>query len=295
MEFRQLEVFACVAEYKSFSKAAQALYLAQSTVSTHIKNLERELQKELFSRTTKKLRLTDDGRRFLTYVQRILETRDAALEELNSAEEQLLRLGASTIPSGYLLPRLLSSFHMLHPEVYYQIRQGNSEEILERVLDGTIDIGFIGNGQVPSQCVSTPFCKDEMILATPVSDHYLRLHRQGCTLERLLQEPIILREQGSGTQKEADRFLEDMHIDRSKLNVVAEINDLESIKRVIVAGMGVTISSRYVFSDLEAQGQALLYPLPSSVHRSFYIVYLKSRQLRSSHHALVRYILHASI
>ena len=91
MEFRQLEVFAAVAEQKSFSKAAEQLYLTQSTASSHVKNLEKELGKQLIFRTTKHLQLTEEGQRLLPYVKRILETRDAA--HVEQIRQQLTAMG----------------------------------------------------------------------------------------------------------------------------------------------------------------------------------------------------------
>ena len=293
MEIRQLEVFCAVAEQGSFSKAALSLGLSQSTVSTHIKNLEQELRRSLIRRTTKRLSLTEDGNRLLPYARRILESRDAALDELERTSEQLLHLGASTIPSGYLLPKLLGEFHALHPGVFYALRRGDSREIQELVLNGEVELGFVGSLPPAEHCVSIPFCRDSMVLATPVTEHYQRLRREACGLLRLLQEPIILREQGSGTQKAADEFLSAQGISREMLHPIAELNDPESIKQLIVAGMGVTIGSRFAFADLEAQGQAILYPLPAGVHRTFYITHLRSRTLKPVHRALIRYVLSA--
>lgn len=289
MEFRQLEVFAAVAEQMSFSKAAEQLYLTQSTASSHVKNLEKELGKQLIFRTTKHLQLTEEGQRLLPYVKRILETRDAALEELKGPTEELLHLGASTIPSGYLLPKLLGGFRRLHPNLYFSIKQGDSHEIQERVLDGSLEVGFVGSKSPSTYCVNLPFCTDQLVLVTPSTDHYLALRQRGCGYRELLREPIILRERGSGTQKAADRFLESVQIRREQLNPVAEINDLESIKQMIVGGMGVSICSRFAVADLEAQGQAILYPLPSDIRRCFYITYLKSRTLKPTLKALIQY------
>lgn len=289
MEFRQLEVFAAVAEQKSVSKAAEQLYLTQSTASSHLKNLERELGKQLIFRTTKHLQLTEEGQRLLPYARRILETRNAALKELQEPSEQLLHLGASTIPSGYLLPKILGGFRRLHPNFYFSIKQGDSREIQEQVLDGTLEVGFVGSECPSSHCVNLPFCTDQLVLVTPSTRHYLALRQQGCTYRDLLGEPIILRERGSGTQKAADQFLASIHVDPSQLHPVAEINDLESIKQMIVGGMGVSICSRFAVADLEAQGQAILYPLPSEIRRRFYITYLKARTLKPALRALIQY------
>lgn len=183
MEFRQLEAFATVAALKSFSLAADALYLSQSTVSTHIKNLEKELQKTLFIRTTKSLQLTPDGIIFLKYTKRIIETRDAAIETLNAPVEQVIHLGASTIPSTYLLPRILSSFRQNHPSVVFHITQSDSSETLSKILDGSIELGVIGEDVSSSMCTCIPFCSDELVLVTPATPYYQDLKKRTPTLQ----------------------------------------------------------------------------------------------------------------
>ncbi len=289
MEFRQLEAFAAVAEQKSFSKAADYLFISQSTVSSHIKNLENELGRKLFQRTTKTLRLTPEGETFLQYALRIIDTKEAAVSAVKGSGETLLHIGASTIPSGYLLPRVLSGFRRSHPSVYFDIRQGDSQEIEERILDGTIDLGLIGEAHPSSQCVSIPFCADRLVLVTPATDSYLELKKTAPDSRRLLEEPIIVREAGSGTKKAADRYLEEQGIHRQQLNVVAQINDLESIKQMIVAGIGVSILSHFSVSDLEARGQVIVYPIETAIKRQFYISYRKARRLSPALRAFTDY------
>ncbi len=294
MEFRQLEVFAAVAECRSFSEAAASLYLTQSTASSHIRNLEKELKTELVVRSNRYLTLTDDGKRFLPYVQRILKMRDAALMELKKSAETVLKIGASTIPSGYLLPPLITGFRKIHPDVYFSIRQGDSGEILELVQDGSVDLGFVGAPSSFSGVSSIPFCEDTLVLATPATDHYLELQKKGAGLKELLKEPLILRERRSGTQKAADQFLSALQISRKSLNVAAEVNDLESIRHLLTEGAGVTICSSFAVEDLMQSGQVILYSLPSEIHRSFYIARQKGRTLPAKLEALVRYVLKES-
>lgn len=292
MEFRQLEAFAAVADMKSFSLAADALFLSQSTVSTHIKNLEKELQKNLIIRTTKSLQLTSDGILFLEYAKRIIETRDAAIESLNAPSDLTIHLGASTIPSSYLLPPLLSSFRTTHPSVLFNITQSDSSEILSKILDGSIELGIIGEDASSPKCACIPFCSDELVLVTPATPYYQDLKKSEPDLCDLLLEPMLLREQGSGTQKAANRFLDALNIREEDLHVVAKTNNPESIKRMIVNGMGVALLSGLASKDLEEHGLVISYPLPPQFSRKFYIAYLKSRTLSSSLQDFIRHVLH---
>lgn len=283
MEFRQLEVFVAVSDLMSFSKAAEYLFLSQSTVSSHLKNLEKELHQELITRSTKSVQLTDAGKRFLFYARRILDTKDSALAALNTPVDTLLHIGASTIPSGYLLPDLLTTYHQTHPHVFFDIKRGDSTDIQNKLLDGTIDIGLIGLKADPSKFSNIPFCSDELAIVTPLTPHYLALAQRNVSIHELLQEPIILRESGSGTQKAADLFFNSIGLSTAQLNTIALNNDLESTKQMIINGMGISILSSLAIEDLKRQGQVLVFPVDSDIRRTFYITYLNNRELKPVH------------
>jgi DNA-binding transcriptional LysR family regulator len=281
MEFRQLEAFVAVYDLQSFSKAAEYLYLSQPTISSHINNLEKELKVKLISRTTKSLHFTDEGITFLSYAKRILELKNAALNDLQSNLNTGIQLGASTIPSGYLLPPVLNAFHQENPQIYFNIRQGDSREIEERILDGTVELGLTGQLCTNPQCVCIPFCSDQLVIATPTTPYYTELKESKATTKRLLKEPLIMREQGSATQRAADYFFKNLRIPSHQLQIVARINDLESIKRMIVNGMGISILSKFAIADLEQSQQIFTYPLATDVPRQFYIIHLKNRPLKT--------------
>lgn len=289
MEFRQLEAFAAVADTKSFSLAAKRLYISQSTVSSHIKNLEKELGCPLLLRSTKSTHLTSEGILFLRYAKRILETKEAAEKALNAPTETILRLGASTIPSAYLLPKMLSDYRREHPLIYFDILQGDSSEIIEKTRDGSILLGFVGKKEPFSDLSYLPFCSDNLVLLMPSSGHYLALIRKKPSIKELLKEPIILREEGSGTLKASDHYLESLKIHTEDLNVVARINDLESIKQMVISGMGISILSERVVSDIKESGQALVCPLHTEVRRNFYLVNSKNENISNTLKEFIKY------
>ena len=118
MEFRQLEAFVATAELKSFSQAAKYLYLSQSTISSHVQNLEDDLGRKLLLRTTKSITLTPEGETFLSYARKIVETKDQAVLSLQQSSKSMLHIGASSIPSGYLLPKIIAGFKEKYPEMH---------------------------------------------------------------------------------------------------------------------------------------------------------------------------------
>ena len=156
-----------------------------------------------------------------------------------------------------------------------------------------IDLALVGQNTRDESCVFIPFCHDELVIATPVTDHYLALkdRETPAIFHDFLKDPIILREKGSGTKKEMDLFLERTGITTDNLNVIARMNDLESIKKSIVNGLGISILSSRSVNDLQRTKQILVFPLEEAAHkRSFYIVYSKNRILKPHVKQFVQFV-----
>ena len=291
MEFKQLEAFVAVVDYGSFSEAARKLYLTQPTISTHIRSLEEELHTRLIIRTTKKLTITPKGYQLYDSAVRMLDIRNNLFENFTGSKKQIIDLAASTIPSSYLLPELMAGFGRMYPDVYFHSWQTDSAGAISRVLDGSVDLALTGQNTGDDSCIFIPFCQDDMVIATPVNDHYLQLKERPVTFSDFLKDPIIIRERGSGTKKEMDIFLENAGIEPSSLNVVARMNDLESIKKSIVNGLGISILSARSAVDLKKTKQILLFPLEGTAHkRSFYIVSSKNRILKAHVRQFIQYV-----
>ena len=291
MEFKQLESFVDVVDYGSFSEAARKLYLTQPTISAHVRSLEEELHTKLILRTTKKTTITTRGYQLYDSAVRMLEIRNNLLENFTGVQKHMIDLAASTIPSSYLLPEILAAFGKTHPDIYFHSIQADSAESINRVLDGTVDLALVGQNTRDETCVFLPFCQDELVIATPITNHYLGLQNKSVTFEDFIKDPIIIREKGSGTKKEMDLFLEQIGVTPSDLNVIARMNDLEGIKKSIVNGLGISILSARSAIDLQKTKQILLFPLEESAHkRTFYIVYSKNRILKPHVRQFIQFI-----
>ena len=291
MEFKQLEAFVAVIDYGSFSEAARKLYLTQPTISAHVRSLEEELHTKLILRTTKKTTITTRGYQLYDSAVRMLEIRNNLLENFTGVQKHMIDLAASTIPSSYLLPEILAAFGKTHPDIYFHSLQADSAESINRVLDGTVDLALVGQNTRDETCVFLPFCQDELVIATPITNHYLSLQNKTVTFEDFIKDPIIIREKGSGTKKEMDLFLEQIGIKPSDLNVIARMNDLEGIKKSIVNGLGISILSARSAIDLQKTKQILLLPLEESAHkRTFYIVYSKNRILKPHVRQFIQFV-----
>ena len=291
MEFKQLEAFVAVVDYGSFSEAARKLYLTQPTISAHVRSLEEELHTRLILRTTKKTTITTRGYQLYDSAVRMLEIRNNLLENFTGVQKHMIDLAASTIPSSYLLPEILAAFGKTHPDIYFHSIQADSAESINRVLDGTVDLALVGQNTRDETCVFLPFCQDKLVIATPITNHYLSLQNKTVTFEDFIKDPIIIREKGSGTKKEMDLFLERIGITPSDLNVIARMNDLEGIKKSIVNGLGISILSARSAIDLQKTKQILLFPLEESAHkRTFYIVYSKNRILKPHVRQFIQFV-----
>lgn len=281
MEFKQLEAFVAVVEYNSFSEAARRLYLTQPTISAHIRSLETELNSRLIIRTTKKITVTTRGYQLYDSAIQMLNMRNNLIEEFTGTKKKIIDIGVSSIPSSYLLPELLCAFGRQFDHVFFHSWQSDSAGAIQKVLDGSVDLSLTGQAADDESCFSIPFCQDSLVIATPANSHFQNLQNQHPVFQDFLKEPFLLRETGSGTRREMDKYLESQGLTSSNLNVIARMNDLESIKKSIVNGLGISILSARSVLDMQKTGQILLFPLEESAQkRTFYIVYSKNRILK---------------
>lgn len=280
MELKQLEAFTAVVDYNSFSEAARHLFLTQPTVSAHVAALEKELDTQLIVRTTKRLYVTSQGYELYDSAVSMLKIRNHILNEFVGSHKRIIDLGASTIPSSYVLPEVLSAFGHLNPDIYFHSELSDSMGIIQQVQSGKLDFGLVGTATEDNDLVFIPFLEDELVIVTPVTPHYLQLEKEKASLDRLLSEPFILREKGSGTKKEVDKYLERRKIPASSINVVARMNDLEAVKRSIINGLGISILSAKSIQDLKNSRQVIVFSLDRPAPtRNLYIVYKREHNL----------------
>lgn len=228
MDFKQLEAFVYVVKLKSFSKAAQRIYLTQPTISAHINSLEKELDTKLIERGTKYVYPTKPGSILYQYAIKMLNLRDDACCSVKNYNKELkgtLSICASTVPSQYILPKVVSAFREEYPHVTFNIQRQDSELVVENIAKGMADIGFCGTDTHNPDCVFESFIKDHLVIITPNTERFRQMQSSGMKAEFLKNEPIILREDGSGTRKEMEHFLTKAGIDIGELKVAAQFND----------------------------------------------------------------------
>ena len=292
MEIKQLRSFVAVVEHGSFTKAAERTYTSQPTISTHIRALEEELQTRLLVRDTKNLSITPKGWELYECAAHILELQDNLLQRWAEESKKIIQLGASTIPSAYILPEILPQYGKLHPETYFIVHQSDSADVAKGLLSGLFDVGMVGMDCQDDALCCVPFYQDRMVLITPVNSHFLALKGQGpAPIDALLREPIILREKGSGSQKSADHFLEGMGVSEEQLKVTARINDQESIKNLVAGGLGVSIISEKAVKNFVEEKRLLMFQLPgNTAQRNLYLAYLKEMDSRRCVRQFVEFV-----
>ena len=263
MNLKQLEAFVRVAETKSFSTAAKMLFLTQPTVSAHISSLERELNTCLLVRNTKGVALSEAGKELYAYAEQMLELEQKIRERFGLTGRQsgsVLRIAASTIPAQYLLPDIMARFRKEYPEEQLKLFETDSSGVVDMILSHKADVGFTGTVLEKGSCTYIPFYQDELVILTPAAEKY-RARKDADIASWILEEPVILREEGSGTRKEAFRLLAQTGIDITKLNVAAMMENQETIKRSVGSGMGISILSKLAAREEINSGKLLAFPL----------------------------------
>ena len=263
MHFNQLEAFVQVVKLRSFSRAAEEIYLSQPTISAHISALEKELGIKLIIRSTKEVYPSWAGKILFGYATEILNMRDKAVMALKNCSGDIrgtLDIAASTVPSQYLLPELLPHISREYPNLFFSIKQYDSREVVSHILNMDAEIGIVGTTLERSKCIYEPFTEDRLVVITPNIQKY-RAMGNVFPLEQLCQEPFLLREYGSGTRKEMEDALSRLGINPKSLHTVAQMDSTETIKQAVAKGLGISILSRLAAEDYAKFGMLLQFDL----------------------------------
>ena len=197
MDLGQLEAFVQVANQRSFSRAAEALFLTQPSVTARIQALERDLGERLFERSGRGVRLTEVGACFLPHAERVLQVLHSgreAIDSLRNLQSGTLILASATTVSTYVLPGLLKEFRSRFPRVEVSVRTGRSEQVLQMLLGDEAQVGLVR--AVYHQDVETRgLVEDELVLVCN-ADHHLAAS-DGITIEQLGDQPFIFFESSS--------------------------------------------------------------------------------------------------
>ncbi|WP_422485262.1 selenium metabolism-associated LysR family transcriptional regulator [Gudongella sp. DL1XJH-153] len=285
MDIRQLRTFMEVAKLGSFSKAAEKLYLTQPTVTNHIQVIERELQTVLLNRMSKGITLTEAGNIVYQNSLDIINTYESMkyqLDEHKGRIEGKLEIASSSVPRKHLLPELIFGFQKQHPLVTFSILDVDSSKVVENILDGYIDFGFVGAIYEDPNLEYIPIMNDYLVFATPANVYKDRPQLSNLSINEVIKQPLILREEGSGTGKILKDSLLNEKIAMDKLHISAYVADTETIKKMVSLGTGSTfLSYKDAFDSSEKKTiEGNVFKVEElSLYRNFYIVFHKKRKL----------------
>lgn len=250
MDFKQIEAFVSVAKNKSFSKGAEKIFLTQPTVSSHISSLEKELKVTLLKRNGREVTLTEEGKIFLKYAEELLNLRSKAVQNLQEFTGKIsgsLVISASTIPSYYILPDIISSFKEKYKDVNFHIKTGDSKTVTKNLLEETCEIGFSG-AQLEKKLCYEEIAKDELVFIAANNQRFSDINGE-IEIRDLLKLPFIIRESGSGTREIFEKGLKDLGVSINQLNITMEMDSLEGIKEAVKKGLGITVLSKFAVKD----------------------------------------------
>lgn len=278
---KRLEFFCQVVELKSFTKAAEQLHLTQPTVSEGIRMLEETLGDSLLDRMGREVLPTPAGKVLYRYARRILQLRDEACRavgELRGGTVGLLSLGASTIPGAYLLPQLIEQFTSGNPDSEVTLKIAGTGQILEGLVQERLELALVG-GMSSVRGLEWHACfGDELTLVVPPGHRWVG--RSQVEPAELLEEPILLREEGSGTRTTLEQYLLQHKLEPARLQVLAEMGSNEAVKQGVRGGLGVAVISRLSVGDEIDRGDLVALKLTGEpLSRPFYLVQRSGRKL----------------
>ena len=282
-------------EKKTLILGVGNLLLKDEGVGIHvIRALEKELDARLFVRNTKEVSLSEDGKTLYNYAKQIIDL-EHKIEETFCAdqqeEKQEITIAASTIPAQYLLPKILARFVEKYPEEQFRIIETDSSQVVEQIIKRSVDIGFTGTVLEKKHCKYIPFYKDELVVITPNTEKYQVLHQNIEDISWISGECLIMREEGSGTRKEAGKQLRNAGINLDKLKIIASIENQETIKKSVKQGMGISIISRLAAEEETKSGDLLTFPIPKADQgRDINLVYNKNYQMSKSAERFVKVV-----
>ena len=281
VDLGQIEAFVQVAQHRSFSKAAESLFLTQPSVTARIQSLERDLGESLFERNGRGVRLTEMGASFLPYARRALKAlqdgRDA-IEGMRNLEVGTLKLGCALTVSTYVLPGILKQYCSLYPGVEVSVHTGRSEQVLQMVLNDEVHCALERTVHHP-EITTVPMYEDDLVLVAAPGHRFARTGT--ATLDEIGRESLILFDRGSSyTALIQTLFRQNGIVPRTTM----ELDTIEATKKMVEEGLGIAMLPK-VSTDRELTIGTLIPIVVTNAampRRQISLIYRKNRKhLRS--------------
>ena len=286
MTLTQLKIFIAIAEIGNVTKAAHHLGITQSAASAAIAKLEALYQIKLFSRVGRSIVLSEVGERFLPDAREALAGSKNAIRSLHILSEKTfgtIEIAASQTIANYWLPKKLSAFNGMNPNVSVNVTMSNTKTVETAVLSGKASIGFVEGKVNANELELIEVDRDQpMLVVSPKEKWSLGVNSEKNNIKNL---PWVVREQGSGTRRVLEELIQRLGMDWNELNVVLELPSNEAVREAVIAGAGVTVISENVVSLSIESGalRAINLNIPT---RSFCMVTRRQKNLSGIEQAL---------
>ena len=245
LENFRIRVFRTVAHHLNFSRAAEELLLTQPAVTQQVKALEDEIGVPLFDRGGGRISLTVGGRALLPFADKMKAVSDqafAAVAETTGEQAGDLAIGASQTIGQYLLPNFVAGFLKAYPRIRILARSGNTETMLDALLEHQIQLALIEGPDQRKDLNIEPFFQDHMVLVVPTSHEWAD---QEVDVEALKQQPLLMREFGSGSRRVVENAIVATGLKKKDLRIQMELDSTEGLVSAVEAGLGVAFVSRW--------------------------------------------------
>lgn len=288
MTLEQLAIFIAVAEREHLTRAADALHLTPSAVSSAIRKLEDLYGVELFDRVGRGISLTQEGRIFLKEARATLARAKSAenlLGELGSLQRGALSICASQTIASYWLPPVLMKFHADYPGIDLSLTISNTAGVARSLLDGITELGFIEGAHEDPHLTVQHITNDALVVVTSPGHPFAQSTK--LTLKCLLKKTSwIMREKGSGTRSTFEQALMDNKLDPEDLNIVIDLPSNEAVLSAVLHSQSATAISHAVAAPYLAQGRLVRAPIDLPA-RAFSILTHKERHLSRAAQTLI--------
>ncbi|MCP3923695.1 MAG: LysR family transcriptional regulator [Desulfobacterales bacterium] len=292
MDLWQMKVFTKVVECKSFSKGGKEVYLSQPTVSSHIKDLEEHVGCTLLDRMGKEVVPTEAGLILYEYSIKLLKLRDETEEVLSKFLGKIhgkINCGGSTIPGGYILPKIISEFVKKYKDVTINLGIKDTTEIIEEIESGKLEYGVVGAKATNKNITQHKLISDKLCLVV-ANDHKWN-DKKSISVEQIFEEPFISREQGSGTLKSISLSLIKAGYDIKKLKVIAEMGNTVSVCQAVKNNAGISILSPIAVADELKYGTLKALDITGiDLSRNFYLTKHKYKTLSPTGELFLNFI-----
>jgi DNA-binding transcriptional LysR family regulator len=278
INFNQLRIFYYTAKYQSCTMAAEKLFITQPAVTSQIKAFEESCNLTLFKKMGRKIYLTDEGKSLYEYARKVFEYEkeiEDDIEDMRALKKGVLRLGTTKTYARSYMSLLISKFWRSYPNVKIILNEGSSLEIASSLLDFKSEIAIIAKIEESPEICFLPFCQEDIVaLVSP--DHHLA-KRNSITMAELAEEPIIMKECGSGTRKAVDEAFAGKGV---APNILMEINNTYFIKQVAMRGDGISFLVRAAASAELEEGKLIALSIQDcQIFAEASIAYLRNQHL----------------